>query len=182
MERRLGVTNLHSPAWRRLVAVVALVGGVMGGATGAVALTPGTATASGSTISGPGFLYTATLSVDPASGAKRSVLPDWGVADNCTIHPGAEVVFTPPGRANDGWGAFHSTTFTNRRGANQIMRGSFRLLDSGNGTLRSVGMDGVFMPLRYTAYESHYYQPMFITASDFAFAVKVEWNLWCETR
>ncbi|GAA1037293.1 hypothetical protein GCM10009557_50380 [Virgisporangium ochraceum] len=174
MERRPGVTNTHASVWRRLAAVVVLVGGAL--------LVPGTAAASGSTISGPGFLYTATLGVDPVSGAKRSVLPDWAVDDNCTVHPGAEVVFTPPGPANDGWGAFHSTTFTNRRGANQIVLGTFTLLDSRNEVLTSVGMDGVFMPLRYTAYESHYYQPMFITASDFAFATKVRWNLGCATR
>jgi hypothetical protein len=168
------VTETHSSAWRRLAAVAVLLG--------AVVLAPGTAIASGSTISGPGFLYRATLSVDPATGAKFSVLPDWAVDGNCTVHPGAEVVFTPPGRANDGWGAFHSTTFTNRRGANQIVQGNFTLLDSRNQVVRSVGMDGVFMPLRYTAYESHFYQPMFITASDFGSVARVEWNLWCETR
>jgi hypothetical protein len=166
---------MRTHLWRRLAALA------LAAVTGMV-LVPGAAHASGAVISGPGILHVFNLTTDPATGAKISFLPDWDVDGNCTIYPDAEVVISPPDQANNGWGAFHSTTFTNRRGASQIMRGHFQLLDSQDRVLANVYMDGLYMPLRYTAYESHYYQPMFVTPANFFFATKIKWNLWCETR
>jgi hypothetical protein len=164
---------MRIPLWRPVaLAVMAFI---------AATTAPGTAHASGAVISGPGIVRVFDVATDPATGAKRSLFPDWGVDGNCTIHPGAEVVISPPDRANNGWGAFHNTTFTNRRGGSQILRGHFTLLDSQNRVMATVNMDGVYMPQRYTAYESHYYQPMFVTSSNFFFATKIKWNLWCET-
>jgi hypothetical protein len=145
-------------------------------------LVAGTAHASGTTISGPGIVHVFNLITDPATGAKHSFLPGWDVDGNCTIYPDAEVVISQPDEGYNGWGAFHNTTFTNRRGASQILRGHFTLLDSRDRIVATVNMDGVYMPLRYTAYESHYYQPMFNTPANFFSATRIKWNLGCETR
>jgi hypothetical protein len=59
------------------------------------------------------------------------------------------------------------------------LRGNFWMLDSDDRRLAYVFMDGAYMPERYTAYSSEFYQPMTISRAAFARVTKVEWHAGC---
>jgi hypothetical protein len=128
-----------------------------------------------------GNVYVATYSLsapDPVTGAKSSFNPDWIRGGKCVLYPEALVVISPPDSGNNGWGAFHGTTYTNRsEGA--TMGGSFRILDHNGNQLAHVDMNSGYMPQRLVAYGFDYYQPMFMTPANFFFAEKIEWTVGC---
>lgn len=158
---------------RRLAALTTIV------ALAATMLVPATAHASGGIEGANVFVATYWLSApDPVTGAKSSSNPDWIRGGKCVLYPDASVVISAPDSGNNGWGAFHGTTYTNRTGGT-VMGGSFRILDHNGDQLARVSMNSGYMPERLVAYGFDYYQPMFITPANFFFAAKIEWTLGC---
>jgi hypothetical protein len=148
-------------------------------ALAATAMVPASASASAGIEGGNVFVATYWLSQpDPATGAKSAFNPDWIRGGKCVLYPEALVVISKPDTGNNGWGAFHGTTYTNRSGG-ATMGGSFRILDRNDNQLARVDMNSGYMPERLVAYGFDYYQPMFITPANFFFAEKIEWSVGC---